>query len=242
MTSENKFKIDGLSSDNFGLWVDTLPLPPVAIRKRTEYYTDNDEGGIIPDSTFENIQYPINAYVFKPSTFNDTELRKYLLDGDKLELSCLPNVYYKILAIDSACLNSYDGLRFDYAIQFTLKPFRYAVDNEFIAVESGNVVVNDGNRYSKPVIKIACIGDVNINVNGKIFQLKGIEQPVVEGITGTAYQTVYIDSDRSIVYIDDEIQVGNYNGKFPTLAVGDNEISWTGDVSSVEIQKNTRWY
>lgn len=238
----NEFKIDGVSSNDFSLWVDTLPLPPIAVRKYVEYYTDDDEGGLIPDFTFENAKYTINAYVFKPSTFNDTELRKFLLDGDKLELSCLPDVYYKILAIDSACQNSFDGLRFDYGIQFTLKPFRYAVDNEFIAVESGNVIVNDGNRYSKPVIKVVCIGDVNLNVNGKIFQLKGIEQPVVEGITGTVYQTVYIDTDRSIVYINDEIQVGNYNGKFPTLAVGDNEISWTGDVSSVEIQKNTRWY
>ena len=144
-----------------------------------------------------------------------------------------PDYYFKIRRIQ---LSAVDGTgyaqRTDYTLTLTLAPFRYATDNEQITLASGDSVVNEHTRYSKPEFEITGTGDITLTVNGAEFTVKGLE----------ANQTIIIDSVRHVTYSGDTLLIGKTEGKYPLLDVGSNTISWTGSISSIKYKGNWRDY
>ena len=240
VTSEVKFYLNSASSDTFGLYVDTLPVPTMGQMRFSQWSVGADEDRAQPDWTFEDIEYTITAYRFLPETLDDTDLHLFFQNPQTLQLSTLPGVYFKIRTVSVNTSGDYDNRRIRYDITFTLAPFRYKTDNAEILLDdqSGTLVKCDGNRYCKPVFRIIAraqtlIGGetIVITVNGQEFSLH---------IPDAA--TTYIDSDREIVYSNGYLLRDNALGKYPLLSPGDNVISWTGSPSAVYLTKNERWY
>jgi phage-related protein len=232
-TSDNSFSIDGVSSDTYGIWVDTFEPIPKAKRRVTTYFTGEDEGNAIPDEVYEFITFSIRFYKFFPDGYDDSPLYLFLNSGNTLQLSCLSDYYFKIIAIDLVQVGQIaDAKRFDYVATFTLVPFKYGVSNDWITVSNGDTVVNSGNRFSKPLIEITgASGDITIGVNDDRYKING------------ASGTVYIDSSRFILYDDNnQLITGKDEGKLPQLAVGNNTITWTGTLSTFKIKTNWRKY
>lgn len=105
----------------------------------------------------------------------------------------------------------------------------FYLDETPLSVTSGQVVQNDGELYSQPTLMFVGGGSSVVtitNSNGNHqFELVGIEG----GIT--------IDSELMSVYFDNENQGSKMVGKFPILEVGDNTISWTGDLTLTVLRK-----
>ena len=114
-------------------------------------------------------------------------------------------------------------------IKFLCKPFRYAVENEPITLNSPQTLNVGGSYPCEPVYKIYGTGNINFIVNGETLQIKDVSEHIV------------IDTNRLIAYKNDTVLVNKTVGLYPMLGVGDNSISWTGTVSKVEITKNERW-
>lgn len=238
-TSDYSFKIDGISSDEYGVFVDTLEPVPHANQRYTEGYTGSDEPFSIPDSAFEKIQYTIRFYKFFPDGYNDKELRKFLTNGSVLELSTYPDVYFKILTIrKSDPRQMADGKRFEYNVTFGLKPFRYGIENPWIELSSGDTVENIGTWKSKLTLELTePDGDIKITVNNTEYEIKGL---TASGDSVNPNK-VYIDTSRFIVYDgNNNLITGKDSGKMPELLVGNNVISWTGTVDTVRIKTNWR--
>lgn len=92
---------------------------------------------------------------------------------------------------------------------------------------------NTGNIYSKPLITIYGAGSLEISLNGQtIFDLDM-----------GSYQSITIDTNLMEAYNGETLlnrQVtGDYNNF--QLNVGNNTISWTGDITQIEIQNYSRW-
>lgn len=233
VSDTEKFSLDNVSSDTLGLFVDYLAPVPLAEQRYTDFNTGADEQGVTPDDVFNNIQYQIRFYTFLPDDYNDTAIKAFCYGKTVLTLSRFPDYFFKIKKVSlQAADGSGYGKRIDYILALTLAPFRYTVDNEQITLASGDSIVNEHTRYSKPEFELTGTGDVSLTVNGAEFTVKGLE----------ANQTIIIDSSRHITYSGDTLLIGKTEGKYPLLDVGSNTISWTGSISSIKYKGNWRDY
>lgn len=233
VSDTEKFSLDGVSSDTLGLFVDFLPPVPLADQRYTDFNTGADEQGTTPDDVFNNIQYQIRFYTFLPDDYNDTAIKAFCYGKSVLTLSRFPDYYFKIkkTSLQAADGSGY-GKRIDYILTLTLAPFRYIVDNEQITLASGDSIVNEHTRYSKPEFEITGTGEITLTVNGAEFTVSGLE----------TNQTIIIDSARHVTYSGNTLLTGKTEGKYPLLDVGSNTISWTGSISSIKYKGNWRDY
>lgn len=234
LTSDTeKFSLDGISSDTLDLFVDYLAPMPLAEQRYTTFDTGADESGTTPDETYSDIRYTIRFYTFLAEDYNDAAIKAFCHGKSVLTMSRYPDYFFKVRRIQ---LSAVDGTgyaqRIDYTLTLTLAPFRYTVDNEQITLASGDSIVNEHTRYSKPEFEITGTGDITCTVNGAEFTVKGLE----------TNQTIIIDSSRHITYSGDTLLIGKTEGKYPLLDVGSNTVSWTGAVSSIKYRGNWRDY
>lgn len=91
-------------------------------------------------------------------------------------------------------------------------------------------VLNNGTIYSQPILTIYGSGDITLTINGEDFPLYGVQESIT------------IDSERMEVCKGMVNQNSKFGGAaFPRLEVGENTVSWTGNVTKVEIQPKWRW-
>lgn len=228
------FKINGISSHSHGLHVDTPAVPPMAHRRFSTYQTGADEDGTYSDDTFEDITYNLTFYTLTRQDFDNTDIYAFLANPETLEISRLTGYYYKIrqLALDNP-ENLFRGEKIRYKLNFKLAPFRYFAENSAIPLTvNGGTVKNNGTRYSKPTFEIVGTGDISINVNGQKFEIKGLSDS----------QKIIIDTSKYITYSGSELFHNRTIGQYPFLNVGDNVISWGGNVKNVQISLNERCY
>ena len=83
--------------------------------------------------------------------------------------------------------------------------------------------------YSEPVITVYGTGDITLMVGTTIVEL--------EGITGS----ITLDSELQEAYSGTTGMNSAMSGEFPLLKPGMNAISWSGEVSKVEIQPRWRY-
>lgn len=94
-------------------------------------------------------------------------------------------------------------------------------------------LVNRGNYVAKPIITIYGSGTINLSLNGaQIFEidLGDAEYITIDSAGMNAYQGDIL-MNRSVV--------GDYDDF--VFNIGTNEVSWTGNVTSVEVENFTRW-
>ena len=232
--SIDEFKINGVSSNTIkDIYVDTPSVPPMAKQRYTTYQRGTDEDGTSPDNTFQNISYSLNFYTFNRENFDNSDIYAFLADAETLQISRLSDFYFKVreISLDNP-ENISKGKKILYRINFKLAPFKYLVDNPETPVTSGDIITNKGTRYSRPTFKITATGDIKITVNSESFEVKGLSEN----------QEIVIDSTRYITYSGSNLFHNKTVGKYPLLAVGDNLISYEGNISSVKIIKNERCY
>lgn len=117
-----------------------------------------------------------------------------------------------------------------FPIIFNCKPFKYAVKDKIITVTKNNSTIhNEGSFQSESVIKVYGGGDIKLKVNEDEVTVKNVD----------GYVT--IDSVLKDCYKDDVLKNGDMIGDFPILKVGENVVSFSGNVSKVEIQINQVW-
>ena len=71
--------------------------------------------------------------------------------------------------------------------------------------------------------------DITLYVNNKSIYLKEITDKII------------IDSEMKNAYNNSVSLNYKMSGDFPALSLGENNISWIGDVIKLEIQPNWRW-
>lgn len=120
----------------------------------------------------------------------------------------------------------------EITVPVRLKPYRYRIPEAAdITLTTGGIVANPGTAKSAPRIAITCTGTGTLYI-GTAYSID------LEGLTGGCI----VDTDAMDVYAMDGI-TPMYSGvsmeDFPFLAPGNNNISWTGDISGVKI--TPRW-
>jgi phage-related protein len=112
---------------------------------------------------------------------------------------------------------------------FNCKPFRRRVDGDTIqSLVASGTVTNPERWESEPYIKITGSGDITLKINDQDIILTGVSD------------YLEIDSELQSCFKGLVLQNSHYRSDFwPVLNIGENQISWTGSVTKVEIKP--RW-
>lgn len=114
-------------------------------------------------------------------------------------------------------------------LTFNCKPFRYRKSGEkSLVLTSSNVLYNPERFPSKPYIKIVGNGAGTLMVGSQTLTLKEIDE------------YLEIDCEMMNCFKGTELRNSMVSGdRFPELLPGKTGISWTGNISRVEIKP--RW-
>lgn len=117
-------------------------------------------------------------------------------------------------------------------IEFDCRPERFLAD-AFTPITfntSGSVITNPTDRIAKPCLQIYGTNGGSVVLNGHIITLNGINQyTYVDSESQNAFKNVWDNKNSTLTTAD-----------FPTLASGDNYLTWDGDITKVVVIP--RWW
>ena len=221
------------SRDVKGLIVSELPpitKPKMRVRIDT---IDGKDGAEIVNLGFE--AYTKIVKIGLTRNYDIDNIISWLHGNGHIQFSNEPDRYYRAEVHD--IIDFEKLLRFKTAyIKFFVQPFKYSATERTKTIDvnasSSIEVRNAGNYFSKPKITLTGTGDVNISVNG-------IQKCVLH--LGTKSESITLDADKEEAYYGDTLKNRQMDGKFITLDVGKNIISWTGNLTQVEVTEYSRW-
>ena len=216
-------------------------LPPISKPKqRTRVETiDGRDGDIITPLGYSS--YNKEVKIGLTYDFDIDDIIEYFTSEGKVIFSNEPDKYYNYAIYDQIDFERL--IRFKTAdIKFHVQPFKYSdIENEITVnldplKTSGSFTIrNNGNIYSRPNLTIRGSGDIFIYIND-LQILK---------ISLSTDQTIVIDAETmnatsvSGVTLLNRLVSGNYDNI--KLKVGSNKISYRGTLSSIIIDKYSRW-
>lgn len=229
---EDYFIINGNCSLDYGIVIKELPSISLP-KKRIEEVTVLGRDGTltVSDGTFEPTNKTCKVYY---NGENPDELITFLRDGEVI-FSNFPDRFYNMqivseMPIDEIFKNIEYGDWYEFSIIFRCQPFGYSTDNyEMIINDKNTCIYNYATYYSQPIITVFGSGDINILIDEQQITLKGVEDYIT------------IDSAKMRSYKELENQNSKKIGNFPILKVGENNISWDGNVTKIVITPNFRW-
>lgn len=154
-------------------------------------------------------------------------------EGD-IQFSNEPDRYYRVKVHDQIDFERL--LRFRTAeVKFFTQPFKYSATERTKTLDVTGLataeVRNAGNYFSKPIITLTGTGTVNVSVNG-------LQKFVLNFGAG---ERITLDSDKQEAYRGEILKNRQMNGEFITLEVGKNTITWTGNLTKIDITNYSRW-
>ncbi|MFD2305997.1 hypothetical protein [Enterococcus termitis] len=127
------------------------------------------------------------------------------------------------------------GLGVPFSFDLSVAPFKMMIRGNESQVFNAPFTLENPLRYSsEPYFKIWGQGDITIKINDYELILKGIEE-FIEIDCDQEIQEVYKETTAGMINENSKM----YSKEFPKFLPGKNEISWTGDVKSLEVKG--RW-
>jgi len=149
------------------------------------------------------------------------EIQKWLKAKGNLILSIEPDVYFNARI---QAMREYWGANNEkvVVVNFTCQPWAYLHSGQNIVTVTtkNNMLYNHTEETSKPLIKIFGSGSVDLLINNKIHKFNINE---------------YVEIDSELMESYKDTSMVTFTGDFPELTPGENNISWNGDVTKIEI-------
>lgn len=229
----NYIILNGKNSDFVqGLLIQSLPPISKPLLRTQIEEIDGRDGDIVTPLGYSAYDKTISIGLY--GNFNIDEVIKYFDTEGIITFSNEPYKYYRfqmISQIDFERLVRYRTAN----VTFHVQPFKWSTI-EFMKTfnienETEIEIKNTGNVKAKPVITLHGSGTINLSLNGQqIFVIDLIDEITLDIASMEAY-TGGILKNRQVR--------GNYDNFL--LNIGVNAISWTGNLTKIEIDKYSRW-
>lgn len=228
---KKKLIFNNICSEELGIIVVEGPPEVLAQEEYEEIIIEGRNGTLIENKgTFPNIEksfilttidldQDINLMVEKIKTW------LFNIKDNKL-LYAIPNRYniVKKVIIDEDIKTTFEEYG-DFTVKFICEPFYYDLLKKDITVtEKETKVYNNGDFNSSPIIIIYGTGDLQLTINNTTVQINNVDERVL--LDSKLF--LCLDKDNNNKSID---MIGN----FPTLDIGENTITWVGNITKLDI-------
>jgi predicted phage tail component-like protein len=224
------------SYNDLGLYIESRPNLPIAEEQINSISIEGRNGTLTEKyGTYNDIEINIKFVLINDTNYCDQvrNIKAWLqnIQDNKLVLSDDTNYFYLVTYIkfDKNILRESElEMVGSFTATFICKPFAYSFEglNKITITQETNII-NEGTVIAYPMMKVYGSGDITLTINNKNIILSGI----INNIT--------LDSIIMEAYDDNIENVNNkMNGEFPVLDIGENNISWVGTISKIEIIPN----
>ena len=224
------------SYKDYGILITTRPTIPSPKRRVSFVNIPGRDSNIkFDEGTYEDINIVVECTVKDRVNLSNKldEIKGWLLSAGEgnLIFSFQSNKKYTAQVVNAIDFKPIYGVLGVFPILFSCGPFKYAVENNPITIQtSGGTINNIGTVESEPIITVYGSGNVTLTINSDNIILKGISSSIT-------INSVIEDCYSSLV----ENLNSKMEGDFPKLEAGINTIKWTGSVSKIDITPNWRW-
>jgi phage-related protein len=233
---KNYIILNDVHSDHIhGLLVQSLP-PITKPRQRVNIEEiDGRDGDIVTALGYGayDKEFPIGLY----KDFDIDEIIKYFDSKGIVTFSNEPDKYYNYEIIEQIDFERLIKFR-TATVKMHIQPFKYSnLDTKKtfeITDQSENIIIkNNGNIYSRPKLTIEGDGTVALLLNGS--QIFSIELGENGSIT--------IDTNLMEAYNEQTLLNRNVTGNYENFRfmIGKNTLTWTGEVTKIEVENYSRW-
>lgn len=227
---KNYFTLDGVSGADFNTWLASSTMFDAPERDVEAIEIPGRNGNILYDNgRFKNFGASVYCYVPKDMQTYVGALRNWLLSIKgycRYEDTIHPDEYRIARYTGAFELEESDRVGATITLGFDCKPQRWLKSGENLrSISSGSVLFNPTRFDALPLI--VCSGNGSITMNGKTM--------TVSGNSGQ----IYIDCDLQDAYLGSTNKNSKISSTFPTLAPGQNTITYTG-LTGVQIAP--RWW
>ena len=231
------FSFDGKDSfQDFGIFVATRPHIPSPERRVTYIDVPGMDSRLRRDEgTYGDITLAVECSFIGDPTANISAVKGWLLGAAEADLtfSHIPGRKYLAQVVNSIDFEIVLRITSHFVILFNCQPFQYAVDNVPVVMQAAGEISNPGSVASAPVIKLSGTGAGVLTVNGSSVSFSDIDGTVV---VNSVLQETYKDTGAELVSKN-----STKTGGYPLLLPGDNTVSFSGSITSLEITPNWRW-
>lgn len=228
------FIFKGKNSKDMGVLISAMPDIVKPQRRESEIVIPGRNGTLtIDDGAFES--YTLTVECSTRGTDKLSQIAAWLDGSGDLILSTEPDKIYRARISNAISISDVIYLYNSFLVQFKVFPFKYSVNAvrshaDDLTIAAPTSIKNKGTVYSQPTITIYGTGDVNLTINDTNYGFLGVDEFIT------------VDSEMMEVYKGNT----NCNNKFsamdfPKFEVGMNAMSWTGNVTKVEIEPKWRW-
>ncbi|MDC4242630.1 phage tail family protein [Clostridium tertium] len=148
------------------------------------------------------------------------------IEDNKLIFTDDPGWFYKVVNVEIGQMEVKFKRKGEFTINFTCRGWQYSLDgDEFLEIENNTMLYNEYD-LAKPLIYVEGNGEITITINNNKFKVM-------------VKDYLYIDSELEIAYREKTDCLNIDEGDYPVLTYGENNISFTGNVSKIEMKP--RW-
>ncbi|WP_415325715.1 distal tail protein Dit [Clostridium perfringens] len=148
------------------------------------------------------------------------------IEDNKLIFTDDPGWFYKVVNVEIGQMDVKFKRKGEFTINFTCRGWQYSLDgDEFLEIENNTMLYNEYDK-AKPLIYVEGNGEITITINNNKFKVM-------------VKDYLYIDSELEIAYREKTDCLNIDEGDYPVLTYGENNISFTGNVSKIEMKP--RW-
>lgn len=228
---EKKLIFNNICSEELGIIVVEGPPEVLAQEEYEEIIIEGRNGTLIENKgTFPNIEKSFILTTIDLDQDIDLMIEKikmwlFNIKDNKL-LYAIPNRYniVKKVIIEEDIKTTFEEYG-DFKIKFLCEPFYYDLLEKNITItEKGTKFYNKGDFNSNPKIVIYGTGDLQLTINDTTVQINNVDERVL--LDSKLF--LCLDKDNNNKSID---MIGN----FPTLDIGENTITWVGNITKLDI-------
>ena len=209
-------------------------LPPISKPKMRTSTTEIDglDGDIVEYLGYKSYDKTISIGLTRNYDLN--AIMSYFNGDGELILSNEPDKYYKAQIIDTIDYNKLINFK-TAKVKFHVQPYKYLNSESSLILEINDEtslnVENKGLEKSKPIITLYGSGTIQLLINNLSVCSVNIEED----------EYITIDSEKEEAYFGSVLKNRQMKGDFPILNSGINNVSWTGNLTKIEIQPKSRW-
>ena len=227
------FEWNGVRCTQYGIHVSELPPPTIPSERATYTNVPGRPGSLTTlegDDVYEDVVLTAQCFLSDPTKI--PAIAAWLKGSGKVAFANRQGGFYHARVANQISFEKIlrGNPHRSFAVNFRCKPFWYQENVESVTLTaSTSTVTNPGSVYSEPVITVYGTGDITLMVGTDIVEL--------EGVSGS----ITLDSELREAYSGTTGLNSAMSGEFPILKSGQNAISWTGDVTKVEVKPNWRY-
>jgi predicted phage tail component-like protein len=225
---------NGLDSRNLqGLLISELSAITKPVMRTQTTEIEGKDGDFVDEIGYSS--YDKTVSVALCSDYDIDAIAKYFTGFGKVTFSNEPDKFYS--AQVSEQIDFERLIKFRTAkVKFHTQPFKYLVGEEptelEIDTETELEITNQGLEPSKPIITLTGSGIIEISINSLAQFQVDIEDE---------YLTVNSEIEECYQNTPQVLKNRNMIGVFPMLQPGENIITWTGNLTKIEVQPKSRW-